>query len=83
LRKDTGKTCKINVDGADFKIYNQKPFTKDDYSFKFNGPGVRYEVASNIQTGDIVWINGPFKPGKFNDIQNILSRTKEKVGRSW
>jgi hypothetical protein len=30
--------------------------------------GLRYEVALCILTGDIVWINGPFPCGLFNDI---------------
>jgi len=38
------------------------------YSQKFKGPGLRYEVGLNIATGDIVWINGPFPPGKWPDV---------------
>ena len=38
------------------------------YSHKFKGPGLRYEVALSIQTGDIVWINGPFPAGAWPDI---------------
>jgi hypothetical protein len=30
--------------------------------------GVRYEVALCIQTGDIVWVNGPFPCGRNPDI---------------
>jgi hypothetical protein len=33
-------------------------------SEKFNGPAFKYEVGVCIATGDIVWINGPFKAGK-------------------
>ena len=36
-------------------------------SHKFKGPGLRYEVALNILTGQICWINGPFACGKYND----------------
>jgi len=32
-----------------------------------NGPGLRYEVALGIQSGYIVWVNGPYKPGVYND----------------
>ena len=32
-------------------------------------PGVRYEVAISIISGDIVWINGPFPCGFYNDIK--------------
>lgn len=58
----------IFVDGTDFRILQWKPFWKGWYSFKFKGPGVRYEVALCIRTGDIVWINGPFPCGKNPDI---------------
>ena len=35
------------------------------YSHKFLGPSVRYEIAVCIQTGDIVWHNGPFPCGRW------------------
>ncbi|CAB9517840.1 unknown protein [Seminavis robusta] len=40
---------------------------------KFNGPGLRYEIAVCIQTGWIVWINGPFPCGEWVDIAISLS----------
>ena len=69
----------MNVDGADFKIQNQNPFSKSWYSHKFNGPALRYELASCIQTGDIVWMNGPFKPGTWNDIAIFCVGLKNKL----
>ena len=33
------------------------------FSHKFNGPGLKYEVGICLQTGHIVWINGPFEGG--------------------
>jgi hypothetical protein len=41
-----------------------------NYSFKagFKGPALRYEVATSLQTSDIVWIAGPYTPGDWNDI---------------
>lgn len=66
--EDRGKTCKVTVDGTDFRIQQQHPFSKKWYSYKFRGPAVRYEVAVCIQTGEIVWINGPYPPGRWNDV---------------
>ena len=37
------------------------------FSFKFKGPGLRYEVGVNIISGDIVWVSGPFLPGLWTD----------------
>ena len=59
---------KISVDGTDFRIYQPAPFSKAWFSYKFRGPGLRYEVALSIATGEIVWTKGPFAPGIWNDI---------------
>jgi len=45
------------------------PFDRRFYSHKFKSAGVRYEVAVAIHSGDIVWINGPFKAGQWPDIR--------------
>mmetsp|Transcript_7845 Transcript_7845/g.16068 ORF Transcript_7845/g.16068 Transcript_7845/m.16068 type:complete len:215 (+) Transcript_7845:183-827(+) len=62
---DQQHDCLLSVDGTDFRInWTSKAF----YSHKFKGCGLWYEVALNILTGDICWINGPFEPGKYNDL---------------
>ena len=38
------------------------------FGHKFHGPGLRYEIALVIITGDVAWINGPFPCGQFNDL---------------
>ena len=35
---------------------------------KTNGPGLRYEFAVCIKTGDLCWINGPYPCGQKNDL---------------
>ncbi len=55
----------LSVDRTDFRI---NWTSKASYSHKFNGCGLWYEVALNIFTGDICWINGPFELGKYNDL---------------
>ncbi len=64
---DNGSVAKTTVDGANFEIEEQSPFNMGWWSFKKNGPAVRYEVAICIQTGWIVWINGPFPAGRYSD----------------
>jgi hypothetical protein len=68
LKGDVGEVCKTVVDGTDFEIFEPSPFLSIWKSHKFKGPGLRYEVATCIQTGDIVWINGPFPCGKYPDL---------------
>ena len=74
FRNDKGKTCKVTVDGTDCPMLEPSPFHKKWYSFKFKSAGLRYEVAVCIQTGDIVWINGPFPCGWWPDIKIFRSR---------
>lgn len=66
---DDGSPAKVTVDGTDFWTVEYLPFTTDRYSHKFNGPGLRYEIALSIKTGYIVHINGPFLPGAWPDIK--------------
>jgi hypothetical protein len=67
--KDNGSQCLVSVDGTDFEIQEPSPFSQKWFSHKFKGAGVRYEVAICIQTGEPVWINGPFPCGSWNDLR--------------
>ena len=58
----------ISVDGTDFRIPEQSDCPKSWYSFKFRGPGLRYELGLGVFTGKIVWISGPWRAGRFPDI---------------
>jgi hypothetical protein len=68
FRGNIGNECLVSVDGTDFEINEPTPFSTDYWSHKFNGPGLRYEIALNIMTGDIVWVNGPFPCGANPDL---------------
>ena len=69
---DNGSRCLVSIDGTDFRIEEPTIWDPKWHSQKFNGPGLRYEVGVCIQTGDIVWINGPYPPGEWNDLQIAL-----------
>ena len=69
---DNGSICKVTVDATDFRIYEQTPFDPKWKTHKFNGPGVRYKLGVCIQTGWIVWVNGPYPPGDWTDL--LISR---------
>ena len=75
--------ARMTVDGTDFQIRqptlkselilkmtaeDRNKYRKSWYSFKFKGPALRYEVGVCILSGNICWINGPFKPGLYNDL---------------
>lgn len=63
---DGTSQCLISLDCTDCPIMEPYPWDTKWYSQKFNGPGLKYEVAVCIKTGYIVWINGPF-PASVND----------------
>ena len=70
FQDDIGNDCLLSVDGTDFQV----PFHgRKWYSYKFNGSALRYEVALCIRTGWICWINGPFLPGIWNDLEIFRS----------
>ena len=69
---DIGNDCLISVDTTDCRINEPWPFDTNWSarwsSFKFGKKAaLRYEIALCILTGDIVWYNGPFPAGMFND----------------
>jgi len=66
--KDNGSICLVTVDCADFKIHEPTPFSNKWFSHKFKHAGLRYEIAICIQTGWIVWINGPYPCGHWPDL---------------
>jgi hypothetical protein len=66
--RDNGSQCKVTVDGTDFRIMEPSPFDPKWLSEKFNGPGLKYEVAVCIKTGWIVHTNGPYPCGEWHDL---------------
>lgn len=90
MKNDNGKTCKVSIDTTDCRIQEPKgtgftksgkklPFNPKWCSHKFKGAGVRYELAICIQTGDIVWLNGPYPCGEFNDIKIFKHKLQKKL----
>jgi hypothetical protein len=66
---DNGSIAKISVDGTDCPISEPSDFSSRWYSHKFKGAGLRYEIGIAIQSGWVVWKNGPFPCGTFPDIK--------------
>jgi hypothetical protein len=69
-----GNRAAFTVDCTDFKVQETYPFEKELWSFKYNGPGLRYEVGVCIDTGLIVWLNGPYLPRSMNDLSIFRHR---------
>ena len=65
FKLDKGNDCLISVDGTNFLIPEHE---WKFYSYKFRKSGLQYEIALCILTGDIVWINGPYEAGIWNNL---------------
>lgn len=79
LMNDRGKTCKVTVDGTDCPIWEPAPFNGRWYSHKFKKGALRYELAVCIQTGWIVWVNGPYPAGSWPDIKIFRHKLKHAI----
>jgi len=58
----------IVVDGTDCQVQERGPRWSGNFSHKFNGPGVRYEVITNRE-GTIIRVDGPYIAGCFPDAE--------------
>jgi hypothetical protein len=59
----------VTVDGTDLAIQEPAPFWRGWFSHKLNTAALRYEIGVCIQTGWIVWMNGPFPAGQWPDLR--------------
>lgn len=67
----------MSIDGTDVKCPNYgPPFSTYKHGKK---GGLRYEVGLCIQTGDIVWLHGPFPAGEYNDVTIFRSAVKSHL----
>ena len=58
----------ISVDGVHCRFHEledeERAKNPTNYSHKFSGPGLAYELALSIYENKLVWMRGPFKPSK-------------------
>jgi hypothetical protein len=85
---DVGVIFFFTVDGTHFKINEPAPFSPEWSSQKLGGhAGLNYEIALAIWDTKLLWVHGPTKPGKVNDItvfrgeaiKGLTKSLKEKV----
>jgi len=67
--KNFRQLCYVSVDGTDLPVPEpSRPIDPKWYSHKINRAALRYKLAIGIHTGWIVWVNGPFPAGEWNDL---------------
>ena len=59
----------MSIDGTDCPIEEPTPFDAKWFSHKFNGAGLRYEIAISIYSGLVVWVNGGVPCGSWSDLR--------------
>lgn len=71
-KRDIRNVCLASVDGVDFRVKGKKLMSgkpdKRYYSFKFKGPALRYLIAMSVHSTDMVYLDGPYLPGVYNDL---------------
>ncbi len=67
-----GNDCLMSIDGTDFRILQTgaailgNTFASHKYTFK---SALRYEIGVSILGGDLIWIQGPYPAGAFNNVK--------------
>ena len=77
---DSNQPFLVSVDGTDCRIEEPTPFNSKWYSHKFRGPGLRYEVGLCVDTGNFVWVYGPFPCGSYSDVRISRLGLKKMLG---
>ena len=61
----------VSIDGVDCWTveYNHEEYAQDPerYSHKYNKAALRYELGLSLNSNKLIWMNGPYKAGKFSD----------------
>lgn len=69
----------MSIDGTDIAILEPRPFSSSWYSYKINHAGLRYELGISIYSNNIVWANGPYKPGEKTDLMVFRDVLKQQL----
>ena len=80
-KMDIGNNCLMSIDGMDFRIpQTGAPVRGNSFaSHKYAGKSaLRYEIGVSILGRDLMWIQGPYPAGSFNDVKIF-----NKVLRHW
>lgn len=57
-------------------------FDRKWWSHQINITGVRYEIGISLETGDIVWISGPYPCGLYPDVSIFRKRMKFELTKN-
>ena len=67
------------MDCTNFPVHGFSCFDRELLSHKFHSAALRYEIYLSIFTGNIVRVNGPFKPGVYSDVSIYRNDLKKLI----
>jgi len=74
---DAGFVFFLSVDGTHCAIQEPRPLSSEWSSYKIGGKaGVNYELGILIHKPKLVWVYGPTRPGKYNDLDVFRQKLK-------
>ncbi len=78
LEHGIGNDCLMTIDGTDFRIQQKGSARKGNLfgSHKYEGKSALcYKLRVDILAGNLVWVEGPYPAGAWNDIRILNSLT--------
>jgi len=70
----------FSIDGTHCPIWEPRPFSTEWSSHKLGKkPAVNYELAIRLDVPKLMWVYGPTRPGKDNDIDVFRMKLKQKM----
>ena len=79
---DDGLTFFMSIDGTTCPIWEPCPFSTENSSHKLGGkPGANFEIGLQINRPKLLWVYGPTKPGKYNDLMVFRQKLMGEMER--
>ena len=79
LKGDPELKYRTSVDGINWRTFKPEPFSAKWFSDKLRGPGVRYEIALAIITGDIVRVIRIYPCGSYAGVTIFRMEMRKKI----
>lgn len=77
---DKGFMFLMSIDGTHCPIWEPKPWSKANSSYKYGGsPGVNYELGISLYEPKLMWIHGPTQPGAKTDLMVFQEKLKGEL----
>jgi len=77
---DNELICIFSIDGTHCPFWEPRPFSTEWSSHKYGKkPAANYELAIRLDVPKLMWVYGPTRPGKDNDLDVFRMELKQKM----